>query len=199
MIRTLTSLVVLFTLPALANPGKAVRVHIDSDSRDVRLYRFVGTSYGTGWTSRGATTVAINTFADECRAPCDETIQRPDDQFFIAGSGVTGTQAIVLSDFAKKGVVNMEVKAGSSSGHFLGMFSMITGITGVVLGLTFALLGAAMTDPLAKYTGYSRSNSGFVIGGLVTGLIGGGLMAIGIPVMLGNRTEVTFDDGTVVR
>lgn len=57
--------------------------------------------------------------------------------------------------------------------------SFLSGLTSI--GATFALIGG-----------------GFVVGGIVTALVGGVLTAVGIPVWLDNRTEVSFADGTVV-
>ncbi|MBL8935463.1 MAG: hypothetical protein JNM69_12985 [Archangium sp.] len=171
-------------------PKDAALVHIDSDSRDVRLLRYAGTSYGSAYTGRGTATVAITSFADECRAPCDTVINRSDDRFFIGGSGVTMTNELILADHANKaGQVNLQVKAGNAGGHFLGLMSFITGLTAIGLGATFALVGGGSS---------SSFGGGFVAGGIVTALVGGVLTAVGIPVWLNNRTEVSFADGTVV-
>lgn len=170
-------------------PKDAALVHIDTDSRDVRLLRYAGTSYGSAYTSRGTATVTITSLADECRAPCDTVINRSDDRFFIGGSGVTMTNEVILADHANKaGQVNMTVKAGSAGGHFMGLFSFMMGLTGIGLGATFALVGSG-----SRYLG-----GGFITGGIVSAVVGGVLTAIGIPVWLNNRTEVSFADGTVV-
>jgi hypothetical protein len=171
-------------------PKDASLVHIDTDSRDVRLLRYAGTSYGSAYTGRGTATVTIHSFADECRAPCDSVINRSDDRFFIGGSGVTMTNEVILADHANKaGQVNLQVKAGSAVGHFWGLMSFLTGLTSIGLGATFALIGGG-----SSYGG----GGGFVAGGIVTALVGGVLTAVGIPVWLNNRTEVSFADGTVV-
>lgn len=170
-------------------PRNSVFVHMDSESRDVRLLRFGGTSYGTGYGSRGPVTVAISTFADECRAPCDQPIQRADDRFYVGGSGVVMTSEFILSDHAKRGRVNMKVKAGDAGAYSGGMIALIGGLTAGIAGASLALAGAISGG---------SSSSGFLIGGGVTLLAGLVLTAIGIPVMNANRSEVTFDDGTVV-
>jgi hypothetical protein len=187
-------------------PKDAAFLHMESDSRDARLLRFGGTAYGTGYGPRGPTTVTITNFIDECRAPCDEVIERADDRFFIGGSGVTMTSEIILADYRQKnGRVDLKVKAGSASGHFLGLFSFMGGLTTAVLGVTFAAIGSASAgsssaDCRAYGIGCSSSfGSGFVIGGIVTTVVGVALTAIGIPVWLNNRTTVTFDDGTVLQ
>lgn len=169
-------------------PRNAALVHLETDSRDVRLLRYLGTSYGSAYTTRGTATVTINSFGDECRAPCDTVIERASDRFFIGGSGVTMSNELILADHTNKaGEVNVTVKAGSAAGHFWGLMSFVTGLTAVGLGATFALIG-----------GGSDRGGGFVAGGIVTALLGGVLTAVGIPVWLNNRTEVSFADGTVV-
>lgn len=181
----------MLTSEAEPLPKNASVVHIDSDSRDVRLLRYLGTSYGSAYTTRGTATVTINSFGDECRAPCDAVINRSDDRFFIGGSGVTMTNEMILADHANKaGQVNLQVKAGNAVGHFWGLMSFITGLTSIGLGASFALIGGGSS---------SSFGSGFVAGGIVTALVGGVLTAVGIPVWLNNRTEVSFADGTVVR
>lgn len=185
-------------------PKDAVLLHLDTESRDVRLLRFGGTSYGTAYGPKGSSTVTITNFIDECRAPCDEVIERADDRFFIGGSNVTMTSEIILADHRQKdGSADFKVKAGNASGHFLGLFSFMGGLTTAVLGVTFAAIGAASAgrssaDCRDYGIGCSSSfGSGFVIGGIVTTVVGLALTAIGIPVWLNNRTTVTFEDGSV--
>lgn len=173
-----------------APPRGSVFVHLETESREVRLLRFGGTSYGSGYSSRGPVTVAITSYADECRAPCDQLIERADDRFHIGGTGVVMTQEFVLADHANRGRVNLKVKAGDAGGYTAGMFALIGGLTAAVAGVSLAVAGAISS---------SRSSGGFVAGGLVTLLFGAVLTVIGIPVMNNSRSEVTFDDGTVVR
>jgi hypothetical protein len=180
--------------PVFAPRGSAL-VHIDSDSKEVRLLRYAGTSYGTGYSSRGPVTVSINSFADECRAPCDEQILKTDDRFHIGGSGVVMSSEFVLADFAKRGRVNLSVKAGDAGVYGGGMVALIGGLTACVGGLSLAVAGAITSGSSFG----SRSGEGFVVGGVVTLLAGAALAVLGGVVMGNNRTEVTFDDGTVVR
>lgn len=175
--------------PALPPRGSAF-VHIETESREVRLLRFGGTSYGSGYGSKGPVTVAITSFSDECRAPCDQQIQRADDRFHIGGSGVVMTSEFVLADHLERGRVNLKVKAGDAGAFTGGMFALIGGLTAGVAGLSLTIAGAVSS---------SFSSGGFVAGGLVTLLVGGVLTVVGAVVMGNNRSEVTFDDGTVVR
>jgi hypothetical protein len=168
----------------LSVPKNAVRLHIDSDSPDVRVLRYGGTAFGMGYGARGPTSVSLTTLVDECRAPCDEVIQRSDDRFFIGGSGVTMTDAFVLADYQRKGRVDLAIKAGSDGAHTLGLMLAVFGISGVAVGLPLAAMGG-------------RSET-LLMTGILTSLAGAALTALGIPVWLGNRTTVTFSDGTVI-
>lgn len=183
--------------PVLPPRGSAY-VHIETDSREVRLLRYGGTSYGSGYSSKGPVTVAITSFADECRAPCDQQIQRTDDRFHIGGSGVVMTNEFVLADHIKRGRVNLKVKAGDAGGFTGGMIALVGGLTAGVAGLSLAIAGAVSSSSTSQFSS-TRFGEGFVVGGLVTLLAGGVLTVIGAVVMNNNRSEVTFDDGTVVR
>ena len=194
--------------PALVGesiPKDAVLLHLETESRDVRLLRYGGTSYGTGYGPKGPTTIAITNFVDECRAPCDAVIERASDRFFIGGTGVAMTDEIVLVDHRREnGHADLKVKAGSATGHYLGLLSFIGGLTTIALGVSFAVIGAGSSaNSIANCNQYgfgcsSTFGSGFFIGGIVTAVVGAALTAIGIPVWLNNRTTVTLDDGTVV-
>ena len=174
-------------LTGSALPKDAAFLHMTSDSRDVRLLRYGGTAYGTGYGPRGPTNVTITSFVDECRAPCNEVIQRADDRFFIGGSGVTMTSEIILADHQQKnGRVDLKVKAGGAGGHLLGIMSTVWGLIGLGAGL-----------PLMAVGGGSQVG-GLLLGGIISSVAGAALTAIGIPVWLNNRTTVTFDDGTVI-
>lgn len=182
-------------------PRGAAYVHIETDSREVRLLRFGGTTYGSAYSSRGPVTVAINSFADECRAPCDQAIARVDDRFHIGGSGVVMTSQFVLADHVKRGRVDLKVKAGDAGAYTGGVIALISGITAGIAGISLAIPGAIASNSFGSFGsfGSSRFGEGLVVGGLLTLVAGGVLTLVGAVVMSNNGTEVTFDDGTVVR
>jgi hypothetical protein len=95
---------------ATAPSDNSVRVHIDADNTQVRLYRW------------GRAT-------DECRAPCDILIGRASDRFIIGGSGITPSSEIVLIDHQVRGLVNMKVRSGNAGAL----------VAGTVIGGTLAI------------------------------------------------------------
>lgn len=172
--------------PAAANDrakGSAF-VHIDSPSREVRLLRFGGVSSAVTYGTNGPTTVAVPNLIDECRAPCDEVIARTDDRFHVGGTGVTVSDELILADHVKDGRVEFKVRPGSAGGSVAGLVIAVWGVIGLVSGVPLALLG---TDQ----SGMRPAGVGIILGGLA-------LSALGFPLWLLNRTEVTFPDGTVV-
>ncbi|MCA2978343.1 MAG: PEGA domain-containing protein [Myxococcaceae bacterium] len=139
-----------------------VTVHLETDNPGVRLYRALGDPRG------------------ECLTPCDMPINRPDDVFFIAGDNVTPSSTFVLSKRARRGQVNIGVKAGNQSAS-LG------------LGLGFVTLGMAGTIPGAVFL-FSPSDSaskGWAAIGLTVGLVS---IVVAVVALVVNATTVTFDD-----
>jgi hypothetical protein len=107
-----------------------VQVHIETDDREVRLYRASGNPNG------------------ECRAPCDVPINRAADIFAIGGSGIVASNTFVLADHRKGGRVWLRVKTGSA-GLFYGLGTVLStlAIAGLSIGLAFAITsGSSSTD-----------------------------------------------------
>ena len=100
----------------------AVQVHIDTEDREVRLYRANGNPNG------------------ECRAPCDVPVTRAADIFAIGGAGIVSSNPFVLADHRKGGRVWLKVRTGNA-GLFYGLGTVLStlAIAGLSLGLAFAI------------------------------------------------------------
>lgn len=100
----------------------AVQVHIETDNREVRLYRANGNPNG------------------ECRAPCDVTVTRAADLFAIGGMGIVASNPFVLADHRKNGRVNLRVRPGNAGLFFGGGTVLSTlAIAGLSIALAFAI------------------------------------------------------------
>jgi hypothetical protein len=100
----------------------AVHVHIETDNREVRLYRASGNPNG------------------ECRAPCDVTVTRAADLFAIGGMGIVSSNPFVLADHRKNGRVRLKVKPGNAGLFFGGGTILSTiAIAGLSVALAFAI------------------------------------------------------------
>lgn len=104
---------------AFALAEDAVQVHIETDNREVRLYRANGNPNG------------------ECRAPCDVTVTRAADLFAIGGMGIVASKPFVLADHRKDGRVWLKVKPGNA-GLFFGGGTLLTTIAVAGLSIAFA-------------------------------------------------------------
>jgi hypothetical protein len=135
--------------------------------------------------------VAVTSFSEECRAPCDRPVERADDRFHVGGSGVTMSPEFTLLDHAKDGRVDVTVKAGSAGGAALGTFLTTIGFAGLITGGTLAVIGAVGSSS-------SSVRESFLLSGLITAGVGAVLTAIGFPVLLGNRTRLIFGDGATL-
>jgi len=164
------------------SPQRSVFLHIDSPTKEVRLYRHLGTSTGVGYTSKGAVTVTTVHLADECRAPCDRVILEAENQFFIGGDGVTPSAAFVLADHQREGRVDLHVKPGNALASFLSWFSAgFFGVGGIAAGS--ALLVVSRT---------SSWGADYVAPGVATLLGGVAVTALCVVVGVMNGTSVTF-------
>ena len=141
----------------------AVQVHIETDDREVRLYRANGNPNG------------------ECRAPSDVPVNRAADIFAIGGAGIVASNPFVLADHRKGGRVWLKVRTGSA-GLFYGLGTVLStlAIAGLSIALAFAI------SP-------SSSNRELPVGlGLGVGL-GAGLGAIVTFVTNGTKVEFNPD------
>lgn len=150
---------------ALSLSDDVAQVHIESDNREVRLFRMNGNPNG------------------ECRVPCDAPVARATELFFIGGQGVTTSNPFVLADHRHRGRVNLKVKAGSS-GLFVGLGSMLVvgGVAGLSVGLGVAISGGSSGRDVSLPVGL----------GLGLGLAS---ILGAVVVMATNGTFVTFDEG----
>lgn len=110
---------------AFAMSGDTMQVHIETKDKNVRLYRLNGSLEG------------------ECRAPCDQAIQRANETFLIAGEGIVASRAFVLIDHARSNRVNIRVKKTGSMGWFFGggLLFGTAAVAGLAIGTAFALPG----------------------------------------------------------
>lgn len=140
-----------------------VQVHITADDPEVRLYRANGNPNG------------------ECRAPCDVPVVRADEDFFVAGKGVTPSKPFVLSDYQRRGRVSLSVKSGNAGVAFgLGTTLLALGIPGIILGVVFSVMPSASGDRAV--------GAGFALG------LGAAAVVSGILAFALNATTVTFNE-----
>ena len=142
----------------------AVQGHLDTDDREVRLYRANGNPNG------------------ECRAPCDVPVTRAADLFAIGGTGIVASNGFVLADHRKGGRVWLKVRTGNA-GLFYGLGTVLSALAigGLSLGLGFALSHSSSYDntlPVAL---------GFGVG------LGAGLGAIATFATNGTKVEFNPD------
>lgn len=164
---------------------ETVRVRIETDSPEVSLFRVTGEGFGSVATAGGPATVGIINYQRECKAPCDVTLRDPTTDFFIGGAGITPSQRFTLQDYGRD--VSLQVNPGSAGLRFTGWFSTIIGVSLAALGG----LAYAMAPEVNELHTQSERNSWVKAG--VGSLIGGGaLMAIGIPLIAFNGTDVKF-------
>lgn len=167
----------------------SVHVRIETDDPRVQLFRHLGTQVGMV-SSGGATgTVVVNQFNSECQTPCDETIEKPGDQFFVGGSGITVSDPFNLRGHGA--AVTLKVKTGSSlmrwGGYMMVTLGLVSALTGGILWGVSAMVGdsayaTSATSPMKK-AGMAMT-------------IGGGALALGgIPLIAFSGTKVEFLPG----
>lgn len=140
--------------------NETVRVHLDADNPEVRLRRVNGNPNG------------------ECRAPCDLTVTRASDRFFIAGENVNMSETFVLLDHRKPGGVSIKVRAGNATAFVVGT---VLGGTAAIGGLSAGIPFAFSSDEAGRIASY------FAIGLGVTGAI------VAIVSIVSTRTLITFE------
>ncbi|MFY1828348.1 hypothetical protein ACN47A_20660 [Myxococcus fulvus] len=164
---------------------ETVRVRIETDSPEVSLFRVTGEGYGSVATTGGTGTMGFIQYQRECKMPCDVTLRDPTTDFFIGGSGITPSSRFSLLDLGQD--VSLQVDPGSAGLRFTGWFSTLVGLSLVALGgVTYAI--APEVDEL-----HTKSDrNGWVKLGVGSMLGGGALLAIGIPLIAFNGTDVKF-------
>ena len=119
---------------AFAQGDDAVLVHLESNQKETRLYRFNGNPNG------------------ECRAPCDVAVARITDHFFVAGGGMSPSATFVLADHQRLGRVHIKVKGGSATAAVFGAVGLgMLGVGGIVGGA----VGAFQMDSTSRLFGYA--------------------------------------------
>ena len=171
--------------------AEQVRLHIETESSEVELFRITGEGVGTVATSRGAAAVGIVEYARECFAPCDTLIPMPRSDFFIAGSGIPASQRFSLLGRGED--ITLRVKPGNSALRFLGWTSTVLGASALAVGAV-ALLIEGMGSGGVPSLG-SPSLAGDKL--LPWATIGGGaaLLGAGIPLIAFSGTHVEFLPG----
>ncbi|RJS17711.1 hypothetical protein DRW03_27385 [Corallococcus sp. H22C18031201] len=151
-----------------------VRVHIDTESPDVELFRVTGEGVAMG--TEGS--LRIEQFRRECKAPCNLLIPRPDSAFFVGGKGVTRSRHFSLLDQGAD--VSLQVRVGSASLRSLGWFATAAGIIGIFAGSGMLLASTSNELNIPRKPA-------------LMSLVGGGaLFAIGLPLLVFNGTDVSF-------
>jgi hypothetical protein len=158
----------------LAKPNGTL-VHIDADNTHARLYRMGGTAIGV---VNGQSAMLIG-YTDECSAPCDQVILRPRDYFYVAGEGIMPSSQFTLEN--APAAVDLKVKTGSPGLWFTGIMLGSLGACGLLTGGLLYGISAGSS---------SSGMGGLATASLFTALGGALLLAIGIPLWLGNSTDV---------
>ncbi|QRN97531.1 hypothetical protein JRI60_00090 [Archangium violaceum] len=152
-----------------------VRLHIETDSPKVELYRVTSDGVGSISTFTRSARVDIVHFQRECFAPCDMTLSEPRSDFFVAGRGINPSERFSLLGLGED--VTLRVKPGSTVTRALGWTSTVVGIT--ALSLVAAVVLVEGVDSLGKPTlggGMSKETTWMVAGaGGGAVLLGGGL------------------------
>lgn len=173
---------------------KTVYVTIESDVPEVRLVRYSGSPVGTFLSGNSSSRIVLNTFQDECTAPCEKHVFEPQDRFYIFGSNINASGDFSLMGHGES--VRLKVHAGSPLVRILGIVMVILGPTALVTGGTYLLV-----DALINWGNSGVSNPYSSTNGLTSGLrtaawgtfLGGAAATVsGIPLIAfsGTRVEV---------
>jgi hypothetical protein len=111
-------------------------------------------------------------YSPVCDAPCDKWLPAGDD-YFIGGRGITGSRAI---DLRPGDHTQLAVDAGNAGGWVGGLILFSA-------GLGFAVGGGTCAAIIQNDSSIQTMSIGMLVGGIV-------MVAIGLPVMLHNRTTV---------
>jgi hypothetical protein len=172
--------------PRASAPG-SVWVELESENKEVVLYRHVGTAYG----SVGGQSAVITTISKECVAPCEQYIEQPKSDFFISGAGITLSDTFSLLSYPQG--VKLKVKAGSSVMRYLGWMLSVLSVSALAVGIPLAIVSANKVDP---HPGVQNPYGGGqnVMRDASLGLIIGGAAALagGIPLIAFSGTKVEF-------
>jgi hypothetical protein len=181
-------------------------LEMSSDKAGTELYRIEGGASGFGYIGGRSMAMTFANFSRVCSAPC-KTMIDPNATYFVAGDGITPSDKFVLG--GRPRTIKLNVKAGSASARGWGWVSASLGLSGVILGGTFILLGSAFSpDPSSsQYSGSGgaeslrrdtdRADTFKTIGYYSLGF-GVGFLALGIVLVATSGTDVIDESGTTI-
>lgn len=143
----------------------------------------------------GGYDVSVSGFV--CTLPCSQEVTNPSMEYVIAGKNVMPSEPFRLSQYARSGRVDLTVKTGNSSSAVLGLMGILTGSMAVLGGSIATVYGLVAYRPYESFLGgrYTSiphyGDTGALVGGLLTTLLGGVLIGVGVPATLAGRTTVT--------
>ncbi|WP_257457839.1 hypothetical protein [Archangium lipolyticum] len=161
------------TLAQSASQASEVRLHIETDSPKVELYRVTSDGVGTISTFTRSATVGIVHFQRECFAPCDVTVPEPRSDFFVAGRGITPSERFSLLGVGED--VTLRVKPGSTVTRALGWTSTVVGITALSLVAAMVLVDGTLGKPVLGGPMNEETTWKFAAAGGGLALLGGGV------------------------
>jgi hypothetical protein len=168
------------TVPS--SPGY-IRLHIDTDTRNVQLRRVVFED-----TTIAAPYIKYTLLSDViCRAPCDGVVDgRLGNEYYFGGSGVTSSGRFTLLDY--QGSVKARVSAGSQG---LRTASKVFFWVGVGLAAPGSAIFMATANAPADTSGdgmrtFHTISTGMLLGGAVS-------LISGITMYFSSRTSYEFD------
>jgi hypothetical protein len=172
--------------------GKSlVRLRLDSDDSQAKLYRLTEAGSLAVATSRGMAYGAYESYAPVCSVPCDTEVD-PQGTYRIGGDGVTPTKAFELP--ALRGPdLRLHIKAGSRPVRVLGLTGVYLGVASIVTGATLYLTG-----DLVNSHSVDGSHSSLPTVGLVTLAVGAAVTVAGIVGVVESGTSVTTEGGDTV-
>jgi hypothetical protein len=184
--------------------GGTQSLEMTSDRPGTELYRIEGGATGIGWVGGRSLAMTIASFSRVCSAPC-KTMVDPNATYFVAGDGITPSDRFTLAP--KPHTLHLKVNAGSASQRSWGWVSSSLGLTGMIVGGTFILLGSLMSpdpsksiyqgDPQGLQRDQDRADTFKTIGYVSLGF-GAGFLALGIVLVATSGTDVIDDSGTTI-
>lgn len=164
----LSSLLLLFALPARAADLWELRVHLLSDDERAELRRFPGDTV-------------------LCRAPCDAPLRfATADDFYVGGSGIVQSSRFQLPP--RNGDLTLRVSPARTSSRYLGTGLVVLGGATAIVAGGFALSQSCI-EVSAGSPCPARSQTPLIVGAV--GIV---VAIIGTVVRLANSaTEVTIE------
>lgn len=170
----------------------SVQVSVESDKDDTTLYRLAAAGVGVGSAGGQQVIVGFEQYEPMCTAPCRVPAD-PESTYFVGG-GVTGSDKFRLP---RQGEVGLKIEGGSIGRRTGGVVLSTFGITGVVTGGAFLLVGAlTKPDDSDPYASLTPDHSGtFRTIGFVSLGIGAAMLAGGIALIATSGTKVKTGTG----